>query len=85
MRTTDTIHTKNMMTGRGETIIQRNIERTDWGFHFFVDTELHAFKAAYQYRNSPHGTRVEFAKGADKWMVTVFNSVARDAKIDGAR
>lgn len=81
----DTLTTKNKMTGMRETINQYNIELLDWGFHFFVDSELDAFKAAYQYRNTPHGVRVEFAQGVSKWMVTVFNETAAFAGIDGAR
>ena len=70
------ITTKNKMTGKMEVIKQYDLEMVDWGFHFFVDDELAAFKAAYQYRNNPHGVRVEFAGGARRWMVTVFNEFA---------
>ncbi len=81
----DTITTKNKMTGEKETINQYGIEVLDWGFHFFVDDEMSAFKAAYQYRNSPNGVKVEFAGGVQKWMVTVFNETAKSAGIDGAK
>lgn len=73
------------MTGKEEQIIQHDIEMLDWGFHFFVDDEMSAFKAAYKYRNSPNGVKVEFAKGAQRWMVTVFNKVAKTAGLDGAK
>jgi hypothetical protein len=81
----DTITTKNKMTGEKETINQYDIEIVGWGFHFFVDSELDAFKAAYQYRNAPHGVIVEFAGGVQKWMVTVFNETAKASGIDGAK
>ena len=79
------ITTKNKKTGKSEIISQYDIEMLDWGFHFFVDDEMSAFKAAYQYRNSPNGVKVEFAEGAQKWMVTVFNETAKSAGIDGAK
>jgi hypothetical protein len=69
----NTIHAKNKQTGKSETIAMQNLTKNDWGFCFFVDTELEAFKAAYEYRNNPHGCRVEFAGGVKMWMVTVFN------------
>jgi hypothetical protein len=79
------ITTKNKQTGAAEVILQRELEMVDWGFHFFVGTELEAFKAAYAYKDSPHGVKVEFAQGVRLWMVTVFNSTAADCGIDGAR
>jgi hypothetical protein len=88
MATTQTrgrIFTRNKETGQCESIQQHELETVDWGFRFFVDGELEAFKAAYQYRNNPHGAIVEFAGGAKRWMVTVFNATARDAGIDGAK
>ena len=81
----DKIHAKNKETGKAEVINQRNIEELDWGFRFFVDSEMDAFKAAYQYRNSPHGTMVEFAGGLQSWMVTVFNAHPKEIGLDGAR
>lgn len=79
------ITTKNKKTGKKETINQYNLEVLDWGFHFFVDDEISAYKAAYAYRNSPNGVKVEFANGVQKWMVTVFNATAKAAGIDGAK
>jgi hypothetical protein len=73
MRTADRLTVKNSRTGHAETITQHDLEFTDWGFHFFCDSELDAFKAAYQYRNNQHGTEVRFAQGVQRWMVTVFN------------
>mgnify|MGYP007031194006 CR=1 FL=1 len=81
----DTLNTKNKQTGKAETINQYNVQVLDWGFHFFVDDELSAFKAAYLYRNSPYGLKVEFAGGVQKWMVTIFNEAAKAAGIDGTR
>jgi hypothetical protein len=81
----DKIITKNKQTGKTETIKQHDLEMVDWGFHFFTDDETSAYKAAYQYRNSPHGVKVEFAGGVRRWMVTVFNATAKAAGIDGAK
>lgn len=79
------ITTKNKQTGKAETIIQFELTKQDWGFSFFVNNEIEAFKAAYEYRNSKHGVKVEFAHGAQCWMVTVFNEFAKTAGIDGAK
>jgi len=67
------IITKNKATKKTEVINQYDVEKVDWGFHFFVDNEMCAYKACYQYRNNKYGTRVEWAEGAQKWLVTVFN------------
>ena len=80
-----TLVTKNRKTKKAETIVMQDMATTDWGFHFFVGTELEAYKAAYEYRNSKHGVKVEFAGGAQCWMVTVFNEFAKTAGIDGAQ
>lgn len=68
--------TKNKQTGKPETIIGYDLEKLDWGFHFFMDNELEAYKAAYLYRHNPYGVRVEFAQGVQRRMVTVFNEFA---------
>lgn len=80
-----TLVSKNKMTGKMEIINQYDLEILDWGFRFFVDDELSAYKAAYLYRNSQNGVKVEFAGEVQKWMVTVFNETAKDAGIDGAK
>jgi len=80
-----TLDIQNKKTGKPETIKQHDVTQLDWGFHFFADTELDAFKAAYLYRNSPHGVLVEFAEGVQRWMITVFNDLAASAGIDGAK
>lgn len=72
----------NKKTNIHEEIIQRDLEMVDWGFHFFVDSEIEAYKAAYQYRLAPHGAKVEFAGGVQKWMVTVFNATAKKIGVD---
>ncbi len=79
------LRTRNKKTRKLETIVQHDKEMKDWGFSFFLDSEMEAFKAAYIYRNSPHGTIVEFAQGIGKWMVTVFNRDAISMGIDGAK
>lgn len=48
------------------------MEMVDWGFRFFTETEIDAYRAAYLYRHGP-GVEVKFAGGAKRWMVTVFN------------
>jgi hypothetical protein len=85
MKKQDVITMKNKQTGKAEIIHQRNIEILSWGFHFFVDGEIEAYKAAYKYRESKHGVKVEFAGGVQQWMVTVFNATAAAAGIDGAK
>ncbi len=44
--TANSLTTKNKRTGQRETIEQHELEQTGWGFHFFVDSEMDAFKAA---------------------------------------
>ena len=75
---------KNRESGKMQSIIQHDLEFVNWGFRFFVANELEAYRAAYEYRNSKHGVKVEFAGGVHRWMVTVFNDTAKAAKIDGA-
>lgn len=70
--TTRYLTLKNPQTGKPQSIKQEELERTDWGFNFFTETELDAYKAAYLYRNSNVEVKVEFAAGVQKWMVTVF-------------
>jgi hypothetical protein len=77
--------TKNKMTGKSDVFTTDGFEPLDWGFRFFVEDELAAFKAAYLYRNSLHGVVVECAGGAARWMVTVFNESAASSGIDGAK
>lgn len=69
---------KNKQTGKTDVIEQRDVTQKDWGFSFFTDSEIEAFKAAYLYRNSEHGVKVEFADGVKRWMVTVFNQTGAD-------
>ena len=77
---------KNPETGKSEMIMTSDFDTTKrWGFSFFTNNEADAYKAAYIYRNSPHGVRVDFAGGVKMWMVTVFNKIAKDAKLDGAK
>ena len=66
-----TITHKNAKTGKAEKINQRSLTRDDWGFSFFVDSELEAYKAAYQYQDRT--TEVEYAPNAEEWIVTVFS------------
>lgn len=66
------IYTKNKQTGQNESIAQRGLEHLGWGFRFFVNSELEAFKAAYGYRHHEGEVKVEYAQGAKEWAVTVF-------------
>jgi hypothetical protein len=79
------LYTKNRQTGKGEVIEQHDIAMESWGFHFFVDGELEAYKAAYLYRDSKHGVVVEFAGSTERWMVTVFNEQGAKSGLDGSR
>lgn len=79
------LHIRNCRTQRTEVILQHDLAETGWGFHFFVESELEAYKAAYVYRDNQHGVKVEFAGGAKRWMVTVFNEFAKAIGLDGAR
>jgi hypothetical protein len=72
---------RNRETGKIDTIRQHDLTMKDWGFSFFTDTELDAYRAAYLYRASKHGVKVEWAEGAKRWMVTVFNEFAAKAGI----
>jgi hypothetical protein len=52
-----------------ESIKQFDLTLTDDGFDFFVETEMEAYKAAYVYKSRE--VRVQFAEGAQRWMVSV--------------
>lgn len=79
------IYNKNLETGKTEKIIQQELKKQDWGFSFFVNNELEAYKSAYKYKNSPHGVKIEFIESSKRWQVTVFNSFAVEMKLDGAK
>ena len=79
------IMTVNAATKQAEVIELQNVVFLDWGFRFFVASELDAFKAAYQYRVSPHGVEIGFSVTEQKWMVTVFNDRAAAMGISAAR
>lgn len=85
IRHRDTLTAKNSKTGKAEAIVQHDLAFVAWGLQFFVDCELDAFKAAYEYRNSLHGYKVDYAAGRRQWMVTVFNEDAKIAGIEGAK
>jgi hypothetical protein len=74
---------KTNMTTVARTEIDKNKpEMLDWGFRFLVDTEIEALRIGYGYRNSPHGYKVEFAGGAQKYSVTIWNERAKAAGCD---
>jgi hypothetical protein len=73
---TKNLHMKNKQTGKGEVIAMSDITQLDYGFYFYVESEIEAYKAAYLYRNSPHGCAVSWAGGVKRWRVTVFNENA---------
>lgn len=55
-----------------------DIETVGWGFHFYVNSEIDAYKAAYAYKNCLHGLKVE-SLTSGKWLITVFNEFAKSA------
>jgi hypothetical protein len=75
MKNTQKLTVKNKVTGRPESITLHNFEKLDWGMRFFLETELEAYKAAYQYRHNQYGVKVEYSSGASMFMVTVFNEL----------
>jgi hypothetical protein len=83
MTKTATLLSRHSETREVEVIYQRDLEMVDWGFHFSVDSEADAYKAAYIYRYNPHGLIVECANG--RWWVTVFNETATRIGLDGTR
>ena len=85
MTKTDYGHMKNKRTNKHEVIEQREVELNGWGFRFYVDTEMEAYKTAYQYRFNRHGTKVEYAPNVEEWVVTVFNAEAAAMGVDGAK
>jgi hypothetical protein len=68
---------KHPVTNKAENITCYDVEQVDWGFYFFTDGELEAYKAAYIYRYSP-GVKVVFAGGAQRWSVTVYNKLGAE-------
>lgn len=74
----DILTIKNKKTGKAERIWQQDLTIVDWGFYFFVETELEAYKAAYAYRETKNGAKVDFAGVAQRWRVTVFNDLVAD-------
>lgn len=78
---TDKLHLKNKINGQHEVIVQHDMEVKVWGLEFSVDSELDAYKAAYEYRYNAHGVKVDFAEGSGQWKVIVFNEFAKSAGI----
>ena len=62
----NSITIKNPQTGNSEAIKMAGLEFVDWGFFFFVSSEMEAFKAAYYYRDRI-GCKIEFQNLADGW------------------
>ena len=81
----DKIYLLNAETGKADIINQWDITKNDWGFSFHCDSMELAYMAAYSYRHSPHGCRVEYARPMHYWMVTIFNDKAAAMGIDGAK
>ena len=67
------LHIKNKQTKLPETITSKCFEKTDYGFFFTVASELEAFKAAFEYRNSAK-TEIEYSTERKEWLVTVLNN-----------
>ena len=79
-----TVHSRNQVTDKIDAIEVTCVELKPWGWRGFVDSELSAYKVAYEYRFDKHGVKVEYADGMGKWMITVFNAEAAGMGIDGA-
>ena len=61
----------NPQTGKLETIITQT-ELVSWGWVYYVNTEIEAYKVAYV-AQSANGTEVEYLPTIEKWAVTKFN------------
>lgn len=72
----------NMTTECRNVVDSVKPELMDWGFRFLVDTDTEAFKIAYAYRNSKHGTKVEHCPAVGKFSVTIWNETAKQAGCD---
>lgn len=81
----DKIYILNSETGKPNAINQWDIKMEGWGFSFYCDSMQCAYMAAYSYRYSPYGCRVEYVRLINRWMVTVFNGKASDMGISGAK
>jgi|GEM_PF-6846920 len=68
-----TLQIKNKQTKLAETITSLYFEKTDYGFFFTVATELEAFKAAFEYRNTLD-TDIEYSTERGEWLVRVISS-----------
>jgi hypothetical protein len=63
-------HIKNQKTEKIEAIKQIDLQMKDWGFAFFVETELDAYKIAHAY--SPKKVGIEYSKDSEMFYVTVY-------------
>ena len=66
-----TFQLKNKKTGMPESITSLYFEQTDSGFFFTVATELEAYKAAFEYRNSSKTVTIEYSIERSEWLVSV--------------
>jgi len=64
VKNTDVIHVNKTPVRRYD------LQIVGWGMNFYTDSELDAYKAAYAFQNRK--TKVEYARGVGRWMVTVF-------------
>jgi hypothetical protein len=60
----------------------RKPEVKDWGFSYYANNELEALCIAYVYRNSSHGVKVERIPAPNNFMITVWNSKAKEMGCD---
>ncbi len=63
-------HVRNAKTDKVEAIKQIDLKMQDWGFSFFVETELDAYKIAHAY--SPKKVGIEYSKDSEMFYVTVY-------------
>lgn len=69
----ETLTVMNSRTGNLEILDVKEYEQLDWGVSLRFERELDVYKAAYEYRHHKYGFRVEFARDAKLWNLTVFN------------
>jgi hypothetical protein len=63
-------HVRNAKTDKVEAIKQIDLKMQDWGFSFFVETELDAYKIAHAYSQKKVG--IEYSKDSEMFYVTVY-------------
>ena len=76
----DTIAHSNPATGVLEYITRNGLEISPDETRFCVGTLEQAYKAIYQYRNNPFGSRIEYCHNTKLFVVKVFNCKPEQVK-----